>query len=235
MPRTALAVGLAALIAFAGGCGESGGGGGEEGAAGAEFRAQADAVCGKRNQAVVQAYDSAREGGATGLALDEATNRAQMQGETSIVDGLKGLDPPEGLDAAYAEFLSTHEHRRDLIEAAQRAVENRDAKAAAANGERASALQDEAYALGRALGLGTCAGSVPDDQQPKVTAAVEQAFTDRGASEVEIIELEGNDQYAEAEVLSTGGDFDSEVVNAHVQREGQEWSLADIRPVGSSR
>jgi hypothetical protein len=234
MPRRAF-VGLAAtLVALAGACGESGGGGGG-GDAAAGFRADADAVCSERNRAVVQAYDTARDGGKRGLALDEATNRAQIEGETSVLDGLKGLEPPAGLDAAYTELLAAHEHRRDLLEVAERALEKRDAEAAVADGERASALQDEIYALGRALGLETCAGAVPADQRPAITAAVERQLTARGASSVEIIEIEGNDQYAEAEVLSRGGDFDSEAVNVHVSRDGEAWSVAEVEQVGSGR
>ena len=224
----AVRLALVGAVVAAGGCGGGEQGGGREADA---FPARADAVCSDRHRAVVEAYDKAREGGAKGAALDKATYRAQIEGESSLLSGLKGLDPPAGLDAAYAEFLSAHEHRRDVLEASEKAIEKGDTKAAAANGAREGALQDEVYALGRSLGLKTCAGAIPADQEPKARAAAERGLKDRGASSVEILEIEGNDQYAEVEALSTGGDFDSEVVNAHVQREADEWSLIEIRPI----
>ena len=227
MPK-AVVIGLTIVAMAAAACGEA-----QEGDDASTFRSSADAVCSERHRAVIQAYDDARERGAKGLALDDATNSAQIEGESSLVEGLSELEPPAGLEPAYAELLSTHEHRRDVLEAAQKATEAGDRKAANADGERASALQDEIYALGRGLGLETCAGAIPADQEPQARAAVERALADRGVSSVEIIEIEGNDQYGEAEVLAGGGDFESEVVNVHVQREGEDWKVAEIERIGS--
>ena len=230
MPKAVL-LGLAIVLVVAGGCGERRGGGRE----GESFRADADAACTERQRALIRAYDTAQQDGKSGAALDEATVRAQVDGESGLVRKLREIDPPKGLEHAYSEFLTTHEHRRAVLEAADEALERGDSKAAEADFERVAGLQDEVYALGRALDLGACAGAVPGAQESKVRAAVEQELADRGARSVEIIEIEGNDQYAEVELRPSGGRFDAQLVDAHATRDGEQWSVAAVEPVGSGR
>jgi len=85
------------------------------------------------------------------------------------------------------------------------------------------------------MGLEACAGAVPAGQEPKIRAAAERALAGRGAGSTGVLEIEGNDNYAEVEVLPKGGNFDSEVVNAHVHLDQGKWTVRAITPVGRSR
>jgi len=105
---------LAIAVVVATGCG------GDDGNA---FRAKADAVCSERHRAVVQAYDTAMKKGTTGPALAEAALSTQIDAESGLLRDLRELDPPKNLERTYSEFLTAHTHRRDLLEAAQHALQ----------------------------------------------------------------------------------------------------------------
>lgn len=228
MTRIALIAGVAAVLLLAA-CGDDEGGDTES------FVADADALCAERNEAVNAAYDEAFAGGGTGPGSPaDAALEEHAAAEEELASGLAEIEAPSELENVYAEMVDLEEKEAELLAAADASFHDGNLEGMEADRALASHYQDESHAIARGLEMSDCAGLLSAEEEEAVTEAVEDALADEGASSVEIDELEGHSQYAEAEVLPSGGRYDNEALRVLMRTdENGDWELANLFPFGS--
>jgi hypothetical protein len=194
------------------------------------FIADADALCAERDTAVTQAYADAREASGR-FAPPDAALEGQAAAEDQLASELGAIEPPSELEGSYEEMVTLQRQRAELLAAADDSLRDGNTEAMEADRALASLYHDEAYAVARGLGFTECAGRLSAEDEEAVTAAVEDALAEEGATSVEIDEIEGHGEFAEAEVLPTGGRYDEEAVRVLMITEGGEWVSTQIEPV----
>jgi hypothetical protein len=202
------------------------------------FVADADALCADSHDATAQAYDEAYEAGqAAGAGEEFSPEDAALEGhvaaEEELASGLAEIEAPSELEDVYAEMVELFELRAELLADADAALHDGDVEAMEADRARSTLYQEEAHAIARGLGMTECAAVLPSDVEEDVTAAIEDGLAEEGASSVEIDHIEGHAEFAEAEVVPTGGRYDKEAVRVFVRTdEDGDFVLAEVEPAG---
>ena len=136
---------LAAVLVLGMGCGDDDGGDEGDSEARQEFIAQADRICGEGDaeiDAAGQKFSSRRPNDVAGLV-----SMIIVPGQREQLEELKRLEPPEGDEEAWSEFLDTYEQGVDQLE---------DAPGQVTNGEAFNTIL-EARNIARDYGLEACA------------------------------------------------------------------------------
>lgn len=141
---------VAAGIAFPG-CGS----GGSERVSAAELVQKADEICGKERSryARIQAHSPPN----ASVAADQTNELIRITRDAN--SQLRGLEPPESLEAAYDRYLEARVRVIDQMNRGKAAAENQDS---AGYGAAQAAVAHDApkrHMLARALGLKVCSSS----------------------------------------------------------------------------
>ncbi len=136
---------LAAVLALGMGCGDEDGGDEGDSEARQEFIAQADRICGEGDaeiDAAAREFSSQRPD-----EIADLVSTIIVPGQREQLEQLKRLEPPEGDEEAWSEFLDTYEQGVDQLE---------DAPGQVTNGEAFNTIL-EARNIARDYGLEACA------------------------------------------------------------------------------